>query len=675
VPTGLQNRVAAICRGWVRFPYASAKNYFNLYIASFYTNQEKGAVINMKSIIIGTAGHIDHGKTSIVKILTNRDMDTLTEEKRRGITINLGFTNFVLPSGRILGIVDVPGHERFIKNMLAGATGIDVALIIIAATEGVMPQTREHVDILSYLGIKKSLIVLTKIDLVDDEFRELVKEDIEDYIQGTFLEGTKIVEVDSVSRKGLPELVDALDQLTANVESRNFNKKPRMNIDRVFTIKGQGTVVTGTLIEGTFRADDEVVILPQEITSRIRHLQVHQHSVDAAYAGQRTAINLSGVAVDQLKRGDTVALPESVYVTNILDVKFRIVRDTKFELGKFYRLKVYIGASEQIGRFVPITHKKAKAGDEGYAQILLEDEVAVLKGDRFVMRTITPVTTVGGGTIIDPAPVKYGKITKELIRLIERKDSASNQEVVETFIKKHPLAVYEEVCSFINKQSCEEELKELTAERMIRKLGSGYIHADNLSHFQLRIKELLNEYHHDQPLKKGIPKAELFGKWKGADKKQYEILLRDLEEQKYIKVKEGLVSWGNFVPELTSGQLRIKKELIDHLNKSGYQLPGSCELIEGDRDRQQVLGFLLDSGAVYLCDGYILTRELYSRARATAAVLFEKTGVVKLGEFRDQLGASRKYALLLLEKFDQEKLTIRQGEDRILNTRKLNGGA
>ncbi len=370
----------------------------------------------MDSIIVGTAGHIDHGKTALVKALTGHDTDTLAEEKKRGISINLGFTGFILPNGRTLGIVDVPGHERFIKNMLAGATGIDAALIIIAANEGIMPQTREHMDILSYLGIQKYLIVLTKIDLVDEEFKELVIEDIQSFIKGTFLEGTKIVEVDSVSRKGFNDLIRELEILTSNIRERSFTKKPRMNIDRVFSVKGYGTVVTGTLMEGVLKTEDELVVYPQGIAVKVRNLQVHEHNVESAYAGQRTAINLSNVAVDEVKRGNTVATKDSVFVTDRIDVRFSIVRTTKLEMGRFYKLKLYVGAAEEVARFVPISHKKVKAGDEGYGQILLDHEIAVLKGDRFVLRTISPVTTIGGGIIIDPKAAKYKNNPEERLR-------------------------------------------------------------------------------------------------------------------------------------------------------------------------------------------------------------------------------------------------------------------
>lgn len=457
----------------------------------------------MDSIIVGTAGHIDHGKTALVKALTGCDTDTLAEEKKRGISINLGFASFRLPNGRNLGIVDVPGHEKFIKNMLAGATGIDLALIVIAATEGIMPQTREHIEILGYLGIQKYLIVLTKVDMVDEEFKELVIEDIRDFIKGTFLTGTRIVEVDSISRKGFHTLIGELERLTSDIQERSFTKKPRMNVDRVFSIKGYGTVVTGTLMEGVIKVNDELTVYPQGFSAKVRNLQVHDHNVEEAYAGQRTAINLSGVSLEELKRGNTVAAKDSVYVTNIIDVKFRIVQDTKFELKRFSRLKLYVGSSEVLAKIVPITHKTVKSKDEGYAQIILDHDIVVLKGDRFVLRTITPVTTIGGGMIIDPKPQRYKKFTEELIRSVSLKDSSSVDEIMEEYLKGHPFSALEEIASFINGETVEKELSHLMEEGTVIQIGKQYLHKEFLIRFQSGAESILMDYHESNPLRSG----------------------------------------------------------------------------------------------------------------------------------------------------------------------------
>lgn len=624
----------------------------------------------MDSIIVGTAGHIDHGKTALVKALTGHDTDTLAEEKKRGISINLGFTGFRLPNGRTLGIVDVPGHEKFIKNMLAGATGIDAALIIIAANEGIMPQTREHMDILSYLGIQKYLIVLTKIDLVDEEFKELVIEDILSFIKGTFLEGTKIVEVDSVSRKGFDNLIRELEVLTSNIRERSFTKKPRMNIDRVFSVKGYGTVVTGTLMEGVLKAEDELVVYPQGIVTKARNLQVHEHNVESAYAGQRTAINLSNVAVDELKRGNTVATMDGVFVTDRIDVRFSIVKATKIEMGRFYKLKLYVGAAEEVARFVPVTHKKVKAGDEGYGQILLNHEIAVLKGDRFVLRTISPVTTIGGGVIIDPKALKYGTNPEERIRSLQMKDSASSKEIIEEYIKNNPFSTFDQISAFLNKDIKEEDLKELEADETILFIEKQYIHAEYLMHYRYMVEDILSNYHKKNRLRKGIPKAELLEKLDLAHKKQCEIMLKYLAGRNLVRLDQNLVSRLEFEPVLTEGQKKVRDELAERILVSGYTFLTAGELTENTREKQQVLEFMLQDGFMVLPGQYILAEDQYKKAKETAERLFHENGTLKLPDFRDSIGTSRKFALMLLDRFDQEKFTRRQGDDRILNTKK-----
>lgn len=620
----------------------------------------------MDSIIVGTAGHIDHGKTALVKALTGCDTDTLAEEKKRGISINLGFASFRLPNGRNLGIVDVPGHEKFIKNMLAGATGIDLALIVIAATEGIMPQTREHIEILGYLGIQKYLIVLTKVDMVDEEFKELVIEDIRDFIKGTFLTGTRIVEVDSISRKGFHTLIGELERLTSDIQERSFTKKPRMNVDRVFSIKGYGTVVTGTLMEGVIKVNDELTVYPQGFSAKVRNLQVHDHNVEEAYAGQRTAINLSGVSLEELKRGNTVAAKDSVYVTNIIDVKFRIVQDTKFELKRFSRLKLYVGSSEVLAKIVPITHKTVKSKDEGYAQIILDHDIVVLKGDRFVLRTITPVTTIGGGMIIDPKPQRYKKFTEELIRSVSLKDSSSVDEIMEEYLKGHPFSVLEEIASFINGETVEKELCHLMEEGTVIQIGKQYLHKEFLIRFQSGAESILMDYHESNPLRSGMPKAELLDKFHLPNKKQGEILLQYLTEVKRLKLEQNLVSLIHFKPELTQNQQRIKEDLLDRIHLSGYSLMTISELTENKKDRQQVLEFMLKEELLLFPGQYILDRGQYEGVRGKAKDLFDEKGIIKLSDFRDMVGTSRKFALILLERFDQEKYTKRQGEDRII---------
>ena len=349
----------------------------------------------MKNIIIGTAGHIDHGKTTLIKALTGRDTDTLAEEKKRGISINLGFTYFDLPSSKRAGIVDVPGHEKFIKNMLAGAAGIDIVLFVVASDEGVMPQTIEHLDILSFLNIKKGIIVLTKSDTVDDEFKQLVKEDIREKTKGTFLDDADIVEVDSISKNGIDELIKKIDSISNDIEDKNEHSPARLNIDRVFSVKGFGTVVTGTLMEGKISIDDDLIVYPNQLKTKIRSIQVHGENVNTAYAGQRTAINISNIKVEELKRGDVLASPNSLEDSMMLDIKLSLVKHSNKSLKHWDRLRLYHGTREILCRVVPLDKEIVNPGESCYAQLRLEESIVAKKLDNIVLRNYSPLETIG----------------------------------------------------------------------------------------------------------------------------------------------------------------------------------------------------------------------------------------------------------------------------------------
>lgn len=340
----------------------------------------------MKNIIIGTAGHIDHGKTTLIKALTGRDTDTLKEEKQRGISINLGFTYFDLPSNKRAGIVDVPGHEKFIKNMLAGSSGIDIVLLVVACDEGVMPQTIEHLDILNFLDIKNGIIVLTKCQKVDEDFKELVKEDIREKLEGTFLDNVDIIEVDSISGYGIDKLINKIDDISNAIESKNEYSPSRLNIDRVFSAKGFGTIITGTLLEGKIKINDELLIYPKGIKAKIRGIQVHGENVEVAYAGQRTAINISNVKVEEIERGDVLADINSLEESKMLDVKISLVKHTSRELKHWDRLKLYHGTKETLCRAVPLDKDYIKKNESAYVQLRLEEGIVVKKGDKFVDR-------------------------------------------------------------------------------------------------------------------------------------------------------------------------------------------------------------------------------------------------------------------------------------------------
>ena len=372
----------------------------------------------MKHIIIGTAGHIDHGKTTLIKALTGRNTDRWEEEQRRGITIDLGFTWFDLPGGDRAGIIDVPGHEKFINNMVAGVVGMDLVLLVVAADEGIMPQTREHMDILNLLGIEKSIIVLNKCDLVEEDWLELVEEEIKEELAGTFLEKAPVVRVSAATGEGLPHLVEVIQRMSEEeVEEKDTSTIPRLPIDRAFSLSGFGTIITGTLLSGTITKEDTLEMYPIGKTSKIRSIQVHGEDVDKCYAGQRVAINLSNIKKREIRRGCVLAPPDSMKNTDLLDVKMRILDSSMRVLTNHARLHLFTGTSEILCRAVLLDREEIGPGEDGYVQLRLEEEIAVKKGDKFVVRFYSPMETIGGGVILEPNPAVHRRFQQEGVRL------------------------------------------------------------------------------------------------------------------------------------------------------------------------------------------------------------------------------------------------------------------
>ena len=370
----------------------------------------------MKQIILGTAGHIDHGKTSLIKAMTGIDTDRLKEEKERGITIELGFASLDLPGGQHLGIVDVPGHEKFIKNMVAGATGIDIVVMIIAADEGVMPQTREHMEICTLLGVRHGLVAMTKIDLVDEEWMELALEDIRDFSQGTFLENSPILPVSSVTGQGIPELITALDDIAGDIPPRPPSSLFRLPIDRVFTMKGFGTVITGTLVSGRVKVGDTIMVYPSGITSKVRGIQVHNQSADSAEAGMRTAINFQGLDRAAVQRGEVLSSPGALISSYMVDLSFHYLASNKKPLKNRTLVRMHTGTSEVLGHLVLLEQEELPPGQTAVAQIRLDSPVAIVKDDRFVVRSYSPIRTIGGGQVLNPTPPKHKRLKAEIIR-------------------------------------------------------------------------------------------------------------------------------------------------------------------------------------------------------------------------------------------------------------------
>lgn len=623
--------------------------------------------MQVDSFVIGTAGHIDHGKTTLVKALTGFDADTLEEEKKRGITINLGFAYCKLPCGKTAGFVDVPGHERFVKNMLAGAGGIDVAMVIIALDEGVMPQTKEHIHILDFLEIKMSIIVFTKKNLADEDFRELVVEDTRDYVTGTFLEKAPQVMVDSVSGEGIDELLELLDEMARSAKTDRTSKNVRMPVDRAFSVKGYGTVVTGTLNQGKIKVGDELTVYPGAKNVKVRGIQVHEEPVDEAHAGQRTALNLAGVTVAEINRGSTLTAKGLYSLTKVLDLKFKMIKDAELPLGRMEQVKFYLGTAEVVGRIIPIDRKVVEAGETCYAKIVLDEEIIAQRNDRYVIRSISPVQTIGGGRVLNPQAQRKNKDAGAYLKTLKVRDLGSGAEILESFIWENPFANAKKIILLANLDGAEERISELKSTGKILVFDEDLVHINTMKEIGELAKTLLQSYSEKFPLREGMPKAE-FQERLGfkENAREFENTLSWLVDTNMVKQVENAISLKDFAPKYTPEMEAVAESILSQVKDAGYTLLNESELSGGDSVREMVLEALLKTELMALEGRVIIARQDYERAKEEAAALAREFGTIKLSAFRDALDTSRKHALLLLEKMDGDKFTIRQDEDRNL---------
>lgn len=626
----------------------------------------------MKNVIIGTAGHIDHGKTTLIKALTGRETDTLAEEKKRGISINLGFTYFDLPSKKRAGIVDVPGHEKFIKNMLAGASGLDMVLLVVAADEGVMPQTVEHMDILTFLNIKKGMIVLTKSDTVDDDFRELVKEDVREQVKGTFLEDAEMIEVDSISKRGMDELIAKIDKMTDEIEGKDLDTPARLNIDRVFSIKGFGTVVTGTLIEGKISVDDDLVIYPKEIKTKIRSIQVHGESVDTAYAGQRTAINISNVKVDEIDRGDVLASANSLEEAMMLDVRLSVVKHMDLGVKHWDRLRLYHGTREILCRAVPLEVEEIKPGESGLVQLRLEESIVAKKGDKFVVRRYSPMETIGGGIVIDTNPRKHKRFDKNIIEALKVKEKGELTDILKEYLK-HNASSYPNVKEIMSYSGASEEnvkkaLGKLVEENKVVCVNNMYMHKNQYNLLKEKTEKELQAYHKKFRLRKGMLKEEVRSKIENKFKtREFDILLDMFIGDELVKVEDNLVSLKDFKVVLNEKQAKLKNEIERTLSSAGLNTIYTIEDITNNkREYEEVLESLFGNSVVRLEDNYIMSAKVYDDAKARLVKFLEENKEITLGEYRDLVNSSRKNCMIILEDFDRNKVTKRVENKRVL---------
>ncbi len=613
--------------------------------------------------VLGTAGHIDHGKSALVQALTGMDPDRLQEEKSRGMTIDLGFAWMKLPSGQEVGIVDVPGHERFVKNMLAGVGGIDLALLVIAANEGVMPQTTEHLAILDLLGISLGIVVVTKKDLVDEEWLGLVIDDIKRLVKPTTLAKAPVIPVSAVTGEGIPELVAAIDRILADAEPKKDIGRPRLPIDRIFTIAGAGTIVTGTLVDGYFHVGDDVEIVPTGITSRLRGLQTHKSRVDKAEPGSRVAANLVGVDTGQIRRGDVLTVPGWLQPTSLISVQLRLLPYLRRPLQHNATVSFHTGAAECVAKIRLLENDKLQPGETTWAQIVLKQPVALAKGDRYIIRS--PLETLGGGTVVEAHAERVRRfrtsISERLKTLLEGKGETGLLAALES---KQPLEFQELKAK---SQSPEAEvlplIETLIQQGRIVRVGEGehslLYSVGGISRIAESAVDIVKDYHQKYPVRPGMPKVELGSRLK-LGKHTNEILAKLCASGKLND--EGMaVRLPTFSVNLTGPQKAKIEAFLKSLTQNPYSPPGE-QIPEPD-----LLNILIEQGKVVkVSEGVVFDAAVYGEMVQKIKAYIKAQGKVTLAEVRDLFNTSRKYAQAFMEHLDEKRITRRIGDERVL---------
>jgi selenocysteine-specific elongation factor len=629
-----------------------------------------------RHVVVGTAGHIDHGKTSLVKALTGIDTDRLPEEKARGITIDLGFAFLEEPGGLTIEIVDVPGHERFVKNMLAGVGGIDLAMLVIAADEGVMPQTREHLAICSLLRIRTGLVALTKTDLVEPDWLELVRDDVATLVRSTFLEGAPIVPASAKTGAGLPELRQALRRLAEAVPERAVDQLARLPIDRVFTVKGFGTVVTGTLAAGRVAVDDRVEVYPKGVEAKVRGLQTHGHPVAEARAGQRTAVNLQGVERAALERGDVLAHAGTLVAAVLVDGTLELLPDAPHGLKTRTRVRFHAGTSEIMARVLLLDRAELAPGETAFARFRLEAPLVALPGDRFVVRSYSPIVTIGGGTLLDVDPPRFKRKAPALVAHLTLLQTGGPEVVLEEHVR-HVGAAGVRLSALSGRVPFGPErlrglLDALVAAGHVLVVDRDwFLHPESGRRLRALVVGALEAFHRAHPLRPGMSREELRGRSGGADERVFAALLAALETEGVVKSERDKVRLAAHEVRLTPEQQRVVDQIEQEFLRAEAAPPSPDEAlgragVRGDEEHE-LFQVLVQSGRLLR-----VKESLFFHARALDAIqqklvaMLRERKEIGPADIKDLLGISRKYAIPLLEFFDQRRVTTRVGERRVL---------
>jgi selenocysteine-specific elongation factor len=642
----------------------------------------------MKSIIVGTAGHIDHGKTALVKALTGIDADRLEEEKRRGITIDLGFAHMELPGGSAektpgetlqLGFVDVPGHERFVRNMLAGVGGIDLVLLVIAADEAIKPQTREHFDILQLLGVQRGITVLTKSDAVDEETLEVVRLEVEEFLRGTFLETSKapIIAVSSMTGAGLRDLKRAMAAAAAGVQPRDSQAIARLPIDRVFTMKGFGTVVTGTLVAGAIRREDELEVFPTGQRVRVRGVQVHGQTAEAAAAGQRTALNLAGASTENFSRGMTLAAPATFGATRRVDVRLRLLPSAPRALKDHTRVHFHSYTMESAVEIVlhgqkdsgSIGRPQLLPGQEAFARLKLPEAALLLPGDRFIIRQFSPVVTIGGGVVLDAEPLLRGRGDVSLLEILAGGDADAILKARIARRQHEGISISRLVAETgWTRTAIETQLAPAVKAGTVVRAGERFLHSPALEALKLHTVSTVADFHKKNPLVGGISKVEL-REQVGATPEVFEAVASMLARDKKIEVAGELVRLPGLGVVMKDEEAESKRKIEDAFSAAGLKVPALGEVLAGlkvDRVRAQKIVTLLlrDKVLVKVSDELVFHRAALEELRRKVAAYKVKSAKMDVAQFKELTGVTRKYAIPLLEYLDREHVTRRVGDAR-----------
>lgn len=627
----------------------------------------------MRPVIIGTAGHVDHGKTTLIRMLTGVDTDRLQEEKERELTIDLGFAPFDLPNGRRVSVIDVPGHEKFMGNMLAGIGGIDLVLLVIDANEGVMPQTREHLEVINLLKIKQAIIVLTKIDTADPDWLDLVEEEIREELKTTRYGEAEIVRISALHGIGLDELKLKISEVLETLEAKDSTAPLRLPVDRSFKMKGFGTVITGTLLSGKIMKDQQIEILPEGIMSRVRKIEVHNQAQDVAYAGQRVALNLAGVEKEDIYRGSLIADPGYFRPTDRLDVEIELLPDFPHPLKHASRVHFHLGTSETLAKVYLFKKKELQPGEKDFAQLELDEKVVAHYQDLFIIRFYSPVKTMGGGRILNVTPGLYRKYREQEMEELSLLAGGSSKDLVLQRIMQYGIVTRPELVkeAKLAPEQLAGLIDQLMEQGFIFELAEGYLMAQRRhSEWRERICEVLAAFHQKNHLKPGMSRAELKQQLDMLNAQKYDLYLERLVQENVIKLDQHMVAQSDFLPTPTEAEAKVIEKIKALFTARGVETPELAELAQELKVAPEKVSGYLEyliylQQLVMVSDGYYLLTAIVNGIRDKLVTFLKEKGEVTLAEARDIFGSSRKYTLPILEYFDEIGLTRRKENVRV----------